>query len=201
MSPEQDPLSTHVYDNIDSIVTFHQREELKLSGPERQLLRICGLIARPGYLFTVLALVALWVFANLVAARLSLAPIDPPPFERLQGLLTFAAVITATIVLITQQREARLESQRAHLDLQVNLLTEQKVTKLIHLMEELRRDLPDVRDREDPEADALQARTDTTQVLSALAGFGIGAGADEPADTRTPKDPGPARNSPRRTPS
>jgi uncharacterized membrane protein len=48
-------------------------------------------------------------------------------------------------------------------------LTEQKVTKLIHLLEELRRDLPMVKDRHDPEAASLQQRTDTAQVLSALA--------------------------------
>jgi len=56
--------------------------------------------------------------------------------------------------------------------LQVNLLTEQKVTKLIHLLEELRRDLPMVKDRHDPEAAALQQRTDTEQVLVALENAG-----------------------------
>jgi uncharacterized membrane protein len=48
------------------------------------------------------------------------------------------------------------------------LLTEQKVTKLIHLLEELRRDLPMVENRHDSEAVALQQRTDPAQVLSAL---------------------------------
>ena len=37
-----------------------------------------------------------------------------------------------------QNRLGKLEELRAHLDLQVNLLTEQKTTKLIDLMEELR---------------------------------------------------------------
>lgn len=62
---------------------------------------------------------------------------------------------------------------RSHLDLQINLLTEQKVTKLIHLLEELRRDLPMVRDREDPHAAALEKRTDAAQVLSALKDTGL----------------------------
>jgi uncharacterized membrane protein len=68
-----------------------------------------------------------------------------------------------------QNRQARIEDQRAHLDLQVNLLTEQKVTKLIHLLEELRLDLPMVKHRHDPEALSLRRRTDAIQVLSALA--------------------------------
>jgi uncharacterized membrane protein len=86
----------------------------------------------------------------------------------LQGVLTIAALMTTTVVLIAQNRLTRIETQRSQLDLQVNLLTEQKVTKLIHLLEELRRDLPMVKDRHDPEAAVLQQRTDTAQVLVAL---------------------------------
>jgi uncharacterized membrane protein len=72
------------------------------------------------------------------------------------------------VVLHAQRRLARLETQRAHLDLQVNLLTEQKVTKLIDLLEELRRDLPMVKNRVDAEVAILQQHTDPAQVLSAL---------------------------------
>jgi uncharacterized membrane protein len=72
------------------------------------------------------------------------------------------------VVLIAQRRQTKVTEERAHLDLQINLLTEQKVTKLIHLIEELRRDLPMVRNREDPHAAALEQRTDAAQVLSAL---------------------------------
>ena len=50
----------------------------------------------------------------------------------------------------------------------MNLLTEQKATKLINLMEELRKDLPMVKDRHDTEAEALQQPTNPDQVLAAL---------------------------------
>ena len=113
--------------------------------------------------------------------HLSLPAPDPPPFGRLQLLLAVAALATTTIVLITQQRQAGLESQRAHLDLQVNLLTEQKVTALIRLIDELRRDMPMVRDRDDPEANALQVRTDAARVLHALAESA--GGRNEPSET------------------
>jgi uncharacterized membrane protein len=63
---------------------------------------------------------------------------------------------------------AKVENRRTHLDLQVSLLTEQHVTRVIPLLGELRRDLPVVRSRHDPQAASLQARTDTAKVLSAL---------------------------------
>jgi uncharacterized membrane protein len=71
-------------------------------------------------------------------------------------------------VLIAQRRQARLSEQRAHLDLQINMLTEQKVTKLIHLLEELRADLPSAPDRSDPHVAELKKPTDASQVMSAL---------------------------------
>ena len=99
----------------------------------------------------------LWILANLFIGVWGGYPFDSPPFIGLQGIVSLSALITTTVVLIKQNRLAKLEEQRAHLELQVNLLTEQKTTKLINLMEELRRDLPMVKDRHDPD-----------QVLSAL---------------------------------
>ena len=91
----------------------------------------------------------------------------------LDGLLTFFALVTTTIVLIAQNRQAKLEQQHRHLDLQVGLLTEQKVTKLIHLVEELRRDMPMVRDREDRQAAVLQEPADAAAVISAIEEVGL----------------------------
>ena len=113
-------------------------------------------MGRPFYLVSVLSFVALWLLANTLSKLLGFQPLDPPPFSWLQDLVSLGALLTATVVLITQNREAQLEKQRLELELQVNLLTEQKTTKLIRLLEELRRDLPMVKDRHDPEAAALQ---------------------------------------------
>ena len=50
-------------------------------------------------------------------------------------MLGLGALLTATVVLTKQNRLAKLEEQRAHLDLKVTLLTEQKAAKLIDLLE------------------------------------------------------------------
>ncbi len=113
-----------------------------------------------------LAAIALWVAVNVFATRA--ARWDPPPFELLDGLMTLISLVTTTIVLIAQHRQAKLEMQHTHLGLQVALLTEQKVTKVINLLEELRRDMPMVKDRHDAHAQALQESADTAKVLAAL---------------------------------
>ena len=154
--------------NIDSILAFYRREERKISDSQRLLETIGGFMGRPAYLTSVLILIALWLLGNALAKLLGFQALDPPPFFWLQGSVSLVAMLTATVVLITQKREAKLEEQRLELELQVNLLTEQKTTKLIRLIEELRRDLPMVEDRLDAEATALQKTTDVEEVLAAL---------------------------------
>jgi uncharacterized membrane protein len=161
-------LSGNINENIESIAAFQLREQQKLGGSNRILGCVGDIIGRPMYLLSLLSALVLWIAANSLGPRMGWAPYDPPPFSWLQGFLTLASLLTTTIVLISQNQHARLDSQRGHLGLQLNLLTEQKVTKLIHLLEELRRDLPMVANRHDSEAVALQRRTDTAQMLSAL---------------------------------
>jgi uncharacterized membrane protein len=163
-----EPVPEHVSQNIDSILAFYRREEQKISDSQRKLETLGGFMGRPSYLAAVLAFVALWLLVNVAAEALGLPAPDPPPFSWLQGIVSLGALLTTTVVLITQNREAKLEEQRLELELQVNLLTEQKTTKLIHLLEELRRDLPMVKDRHDPEAAAMQKRTHPEELLAAL---------------------------------
>ena len=108
------------------------------------------------------------MLANVILQQLGMYQFDPAPFFWLQGALGLGALLTATIVLTKQNRLERLAVKRAHLDLKVTLLTEQKTAKLIDLMEELRRDLPNVKNRHDPEATALQQSMKPAAVLAAL---------------------------------
>lgn len=62
----------------------------------------------------------------------------------------------------------KISLSRRHLDLQVVLLVEQKVTKVIALLEELRRDLPSVQNRQDLQAETMQEVIDPHAVLEAL---------------------------------
>ena len=106
--------------------------------------------------------------ANALLRQSGMTEFDPAPFFWLQGIVGLGALLTATVVLIKQNRLARLAEQRAHLDLKVTLLTEQKAAKVIDLLEELRRDLPNVRNRHDPEAAVLQQSMNPGLVLAAL---------------------------------
>ncbi len=154
--------------NIEAVLAFYTREEQKISHSQRMLERISNIIGQPVFLGFILFFVAFWILANAVLGHLGMAKFDPAPFFWLQGIVGLGALLTAAAVLTRQNRLAKLAEQRAHLDLKVTLLTEQKAAKLIDLLEELRRDLPNVRNRHDPEAAVLQQSMNPDLVLAAL---------------------------------
>ena len=86
----------------------------------------------------------------------------------LQGIISLSALIMTVVVLTTQNRQGKMAEQRRHLDLQITLLTERKVSKVIELIEELRRDFPSVTNRLDAEAEVMQEPIDPHTALSAL---------------------------------
>lgn len=154
----------HVVRNVETLAEMQLESERRVDAHQRAIETGTALLGRPASLYLIIALVFVWMIGNALASR----PIDPAPFSCLQGVVGLAGLLTTTMVLITQNRQAKLLERRMHLDLQVNLLTEQKTAKLIELLEELRRDLPDVPNRRDTEAEVLQQAAQPRDVLAVL---------------------------------
>jgi uncharacterized membrane protein len=159
------PAAQHLQ-NVETIASLRARSEENLNLHQRGIERLTAVISRPRTVYVVVAFVMAWVAWN------TLAPerwrIDPVPFFFFQGVVGFLALLMMIFVLTTQNRQAKLAEQRAHLDLQINLLSEQKAAKIISLLEELRHDLPNVRDRVDQAAEAMKEAADPVAVLTAL---------------------------------
>jgi uncharacterized membrane protein len=155
-------------ENVDAVASLRARAEKGVSRHQRRIERVTALLGRPPSVYAILAFVAMWIGANLVTASLGARPWDPPPFFWLQGLVGLGALLMTIAILTTQNRQNRDAGERGQLDLQINQVAEQKVAKLIALVEELRRDLPTVRDRVDEMAEVMKEPVDPHAVLSAL---------------------------------
>ncbi len=166
--PTDDSLPDHVSQQVDTIATLHARGESDVSIHQRTIEKVTAFLGRPLFLNLTIAAIAVWVGLNLSSHRLHLSPFDPNPFPLLAWLVSTGGLLLTIVVLITQNRQARLAERRAQLDLQVNLLAEQKIAKVIALLEELRRDSPDIQNRYDAEAEAMSEAADAHAVLDAL---------------------------------
>lgn len=151
------------------MASIRARAEQRLGKHQRMMEVATAALGRPHTVYVILLIVVGWVVFNVATPGLwGWRRVDPPPFFWLQGTVALSALLMTTLVLITENRQTRNAEERSHLDLQVNLLAEHKVAKLIALVEELRRDLPMVRDRIDREADAMQEAVDPHAMLDAL---------------------------------
>jgi uncharacterized membrane protein len=72
------------------------------------------------------------------------------------------------LILGTQRREYELSKLLEHLALELAFLSEQKMAKVIQLLEESRRDNPLVPDRIDQEAEPMAQPADPESVLEAI---------------------------------
>lgn len=81
-------------------------------------------------------LFAFWFVVNL--NFISGVPVfDPFPFGILTLIVSSEGVFLAIFILISQNRITRQADRRAHLDLQINLLTEREITLMLRMQKNL----------------------------------------------------------------
>lgn len=79
-----------------------------------------------------------------------LHPIDPFPFVFLTMVVSLEAIFLSIFVLMSQKRESRISELREEIDIQVNMIAEQEITKVIHILTYLMKHL-NVPYEKDPE--------------------------------------------------
>src|SRR6185295_17430048 len=165
---EQASMPAHVEEAVRSIALLHAKHHQDATSTQLYIGRATEFAARPLFLGLVCMAAGIWIAANLVLVFLDLRPFDPPPFGWLELFLTLTALLTAVLILGTQKRTDKLADMRGQMTLELALLTEQKTAKIIELVEELRRDSPEIRDRLDSEASEMSAKSDAHAVLGAI---------------------------------
>lgn len=130
-------LASVIERNIATIARLRQETQAKRTLEHRLadlLTRFSGSML---FVYLHIAWFALWIAVNL--GWLGLTPFDPFPFGLLTLIVSLEAIFLSTFVLISQNRQAELADQRADMDLQINLLTEYEVTRLLILVDRLAR--------------------------------------------------------------
>ncbi len=155
-----------INDNIDAVVALHAFAERQVDTHQRTVESLTAWLGRPQFFYGILVGVGLWMGVNAAAPYLHLPRFDDPPFAWLQGAIGLGALLMTSVILITQNRQGKLAERREQLELQMSMLTEQRTAKIIDLLEELRRDLPSVKNRVDLEAEALTKTVDPHEVLA-----------------------------------
>jgi uncharacterized membrane protein len=160
-------LPEQVIRNVEAIASHQDRRKQNITADRRLLNKIAAVFARPGFLYAQIGFFAIWIGCTQLAERNLIAKNFPLFDLHLHGL-EIASLLISTEVLIAQAHQEKVEEERTHLAIQLDLVTEQKIAKLIGLVEELRTDLPNVRNRNDAQAEEMKQSIDPQAILEAI---------------------------------
>jgi len=104
----------------------------------------------------------LWVLVN--TGRMAF---DPFPYGLLTMIVSLEAIFLSALVMITQNRQSDEAERRADLDLQIGLLTEHELTRVIKMLHAIQTKL-EVEPGEDNELEDLETETMPEDVLAEL---------------------------------
>jgi uncharacterized membrane protein len=118
--------------NIRALVAHRQEEQVNRNRQERIADAVTAFTGSMRFVYIHLLMFGLWILINL--GWLPIIPKFDPSFVVLAMVASVEAIFLSTFVLISQNRMAALADKRADLDLQVSLLAEHEVTRLITLV-------------------------------------------------------------------
>ncbi len=113
------------------------------------------------FLNLIIVLFLLWVIIN-VGLIPWVKPFDPFPFNWLIILVELFAIILAIIILINQNREARIKEVRDQMDFEINVRAEHEITKILHMIEKIHKELGI--DKLDRELEHMKEMTDIAEI-------------------------------------
>src|SRR5262245_20707149 len=107
--------------NIQDILSARRRIARSQSPSERMAGRITQAAGNVWFAYLHIAWFSIWILVNTLRGDNAF---DPFPFVLLTTVVSLEAIFLTLMILVSQNREAKLEEQRADLDLQINLLAE-----------------------------------------------------------------------------
>ena len=122
--------------HIRAISKLEQEALKRRSGAEKVSDLIVSQAGRVWAIILHLAWFSLWIAWNSGRVR-GLRPFDSSPYMGLSTIVSLEAIFLSLFILVSQNRASRRADERAHLDLQVNLLSEREVTKILQLLQAL----------------------------------------------------------------
>lgn len=126
--------------NIHDVVELEEQFERDRPASGKVADGIAAFVGSIPFVLIHLAVLAVWIAVNLGAVP-GVKPFDPFPFQLLCMIVSIEGVLLSTFVLIKQNRMSLRSDRRAHLDLQINLLSEREITKAIEMLERLSKKL------------------------------------------------------------
>lgn len=158
-------LSNVIERNIRTLIDLRLKAGRERSLQDRIADGITLFSGRMGFVYVHIVWFGLWVLLN--SGRIRVQTFDPFPYGLLTMVVSLEAIFLSTLVLITQNRLSQEAERHADLDLQVSLLTEHEVTRVLQMLDAIQEKMGIENDAESELAD-LEMETKPEDVLAEI---------------------------------
>lgn len=118
-------------ENVDKVSQLEESARQKRTSADRIAEAIANFCGSMTFVWVHVAWFGGWIILNLIPG---IPHFDQFPFTFLTLVVSLEAIFLSTFILISQNLETRISERRSHLDLQLNLLSEQENTKMITIL-------------------------------------------------------------------
>ncbi len=151
--------------NITTLLEVRRQLEKQKNVVTRVADAITGFCGSFPFVYLHIVWFSIWILWN--TGLLGLTPFDSFPFGLLTTTVSLEAIFLSMFVLISQNRMTELADQRADLDLQVNLLSEYEITKVLQIADAIADHLG-IEVGKDPELEELKIQVSPGRMLQEM---------------------------------
>jgi uncharacterized membrane protein len=134
VTPANDSVAQCIRQNIETIAKLEAEFNRRRTWSDRLADAIGNFTGSMSFVAVHALLIGGWILLNL-HPMLGIRQWDPFPFMFLSAIVSMEAIFLSTFVLIKQSRMSRRADDRAHLDLQINLLAEREMTLVLQMLQ------------------------------------------------------------------
>lgn len=155
-------LSKVIQRNIRTLIRLRAKAANKRNLQDRIADAITSFSGHIVFVYVHLVWFGAWIILN--TGKLGVHPFDPFPYGLLTMVVSLEAIFLSTFVLISQNQLSQESEYRANLNLQIALLTEHEVTRVLQMLDAIQ-DKMGIENDEDSELADLEMETKPEDVL------------------------------------
>ena len=117
--------------NVEKVTSLEEAAKAQRTRTDRLAGKIASFCGSMTFVWVHVVWFGGWILLNILPR---IRHVDPFPFTFLTLIVSLEAIFLSTFILISQNLDSRVSERRSHLDLQLNLLSEQENTKMIGML-------------------------------------------------------------------
>jgi len=159
-------LSKVIEGNIRTIIRLRSEAAADRNLQDRIADAITSVSGRMIFAYVHIVWFGVWILLN--SGRFGVPKFDPFPYGLLTMIVSLEAIFLSTFVLISQNRQAEETERQTNLDLQIGLLTEHELTRVLQMLDVIQEKLGIV-DHANSDLADLEMETKPEDVLAEIA--------------------------------